>query len=51
MLAVFDSCALVVDGSSADSFMRKLLGGRPYRTMFGFSLGYDSNLGHSRTAG
>ena len=45
VLAVFDSCALVVDGSSADSFMRKLLGGRPYRTMFGFSLGYDSNLG------
>ncbi len=43
--AVFDNCALVVDGASADSFMRKLLGGRPYRTMFGFSLGYDSNLG------
>ena len=45
VLAVFDSCALVVDGSSADSFIRKLLGGKPYRTMFGFSLGYDSALG------
>ena len=45
VVAVFDNCAVVVDGSSADSFMRKLLGGRPYRKMFGFTLGYDSNLG------
>ncbi|MCW3157697.1 DUF6603 domain-containing protein [Micropruina sonneratiae] len=45
VVAQFDDCALVVDGSSADSFVRKLLGGKPYRTMFGFSLGYDSNLG------
>ncbi len=48
ILAVFDNCALVVDGASADSFIRKLLGGKPYRTMFGFSLGYDSNLGFIR---
>lgn len=45
VLAVFDHCALVVDGSSADSFIRKLLDGKPYRTSFGFSIGYDSNLG------
>ena len=45
VLVVLDDCALVVDGASADSFIRKLLGGKPYRTMFGLSLGYDSNLG------
>ena len=45
VVAVFDNCAVVVDGASADSFMRKLLGGKPYRKMFGFTLGYDSNLG------
>ncbi|MFT4228526.1 hypothetical protein, partial [Micropruina sp.] len=45
VLMVLDNCALVVDGASADSFIRKLLGGKPYRTMFGLSLGYDSNLG------
>ena len=45
VLLELDNCALVVDGSNADSFIRKLLGGKPYRTMFGLSLGYDSNLG------
>lgn len=45
VVAQFDDCALVVDGAGADSFIRKLLGGKPYRTMFGFALGYDSNLG------
>jgi uncharacterized protein DUF6603 len=45
ILARLDSCAIVVDGKSSDSFMRKLLGGRPYRKVVGLSLGYDSNLG------
>ncbi len=45
ILAQLDSCAIVVDGRSADTFMRKLLGGRPYRKTVGVSFGYDSNLG------
>ena len=45
ILARLDSCAIVIDGKSSDSFMRKLLGGRPYRKTVGLSLGYDSNLG------
>lgn len=45
ILARLDSCAIVIDGKSSDSFMRKLLGGRPFRKTVGLSLGYDSNLG------
>lgn len=45
ILAQLDSCAIVIDGKSSDSLMRKLLGGRPYRKVVGISLGYDSDLG------
>ena len=48
ILATFDDCAVVLDGSSADGLVRKLLDGKPYRTMFGFSIGYDSELGFLR---
>ena len=37
--------ALVIDSADSDSFLRKLLGGKPIRKVFSFSLGYDSNLG------
>lgn len=40
-----DRAAIVIDGESRDSFVRKLLGGRPIRYPFGFALGYDSQLG------
>lgn len=40
-----DRAALVIDGESRDSFVRKLLGGRPIRYPFGFAIGYDSQLG------
>ena len=43
-LTTFDA-QLAAEMEVAEQVMRKLLGGRPYRTMFGFSLGYDSNLG------
>ncbi|WP_380876357.1 hypothetical protein ACFB49_08320 [Sphingomonas sp. DBB INV C78] len=40
-----DRSAIVIDGESRDSFVRKLLGGRPIRYAFSFALGYDSQLG------
>ena len=45
MLFRADRAAIVIDGESGDSFVRKLLGGRPIRYPFGFALGYDSQLG------
>ena len=44
----FDSAAIVIDGASADGFMRKLLGGRPIRRPIALALGYDSQLGFIR---
>ena len=35
----------MIDGASADGFMRKLLGGRPIRRPISVALGYDSQLG------
>lgn len=40
-----DHCALVIDSADKDSFVRKLLGGRPIRKVFSLGLGYDSELG------
>jgi hypothetical protein len=40
-----DQAALVIDGASRDSFMRKLLGGRPIRYPFSAAIGLDSELG------
>ncbi|MFZ1412563.1 MAG: DUF6603 domain-containing protein, partial [Micropruina sp.] len=45
ILARLDHCALVIDSADKDSFLNKLLGGRPYRKTFSLALGYDSNLG------
>lgn len=40
-----DQAAVVIDGASADGFMRKLLGGRPMRRPISLALGFDSQLG------
>lgn len=45
VLMRLDHCTLVVDSADEDSFVRKLLGGRPYRKAFSLGLGYDSTLG------
>ncbi len=40
-----DQSALVVDSEDKDGFIRKLLGGRPYKKTFSLGLGYDAELG------
>lgn len=45
VLMRLNQSALVIDGSDKDSFVRKLLGGRPIRKVFSLGLGYDSSLG------
>ena len=40
-----DQAAVVIDGASADGFMRKLLGGRPIRRPISLAVGFDSQLG------
>jgi hypothetical protein len=45
VLMRLDQCALVIDSADKDSFLRKLLGGRPIRKVFSLGLGYDSALG------
>jgi hypothetical protein len=37
--------SLVIDSADKDSFLRKLLGGKPIRKVFSFALGYDSSKG------
>ncbi|WP_199424368.1 DUF6603 domain-containing protein [Actinotalea solisilvae] len=45
VLLRLDHCTLVVDSADKDSFVRTLLGGRPYRKAFSLGLGYDAALG------
>ncbi|WP_421741050.1 DUF6603 domain-containing protein [Cellulomonas sp.] len=45
ILLRLDHCALVIDSADKDSFVRKLLGGRPMRKVFSLGLGYDAALG------
>jgi hypothetical protein len=45
VLLRLDKAAVVIDGASADGFMRKLLGGRPIRKPISAAVGYDSKLG------
>ncbi|NUU16754.1 hypothetical protein HP550_05765 [Cellulomonas humilata] len=45
ILLRLDHCALVIDSADKDSFVRKLLGGRPIRKVFSLGLGYDAALG------
>ncbi len=45
VLLKVDQATIVVDGSDRDSWVRKMLGGRPFRKTIGFALGYDSQQG------
>lgn len=45
VLLRLDHCALVIDSADKDSFLRKLLGGRPIRKVFSLGLGYDAKAG------
>lgn len=40
-----DHCAFVVDSADKDSFLRKLLGGRPVRKTLSLGIGYDAASG------
>jgi hypothetical protein len=45
ILLRLDRCALVIDSADKDSFLRKLLGGRPIRKVFSLAFGYDAAQG------